>query len=221
MRLAEDNLIHIEGNMPSSLSGFMLVITGTAVMCSAATIDVIYARNNGFGLQQLSILIVGLIATLAGLRSLLYPDRRIWDGVLFIVYFAGIVFMGLKPSNPGGHGIGINGLLGIEAFSRLDFCLNIFGFIPLSYLMMSCFDVDPDTKPRKRRIFFAFCFGLGVSLGLEITQHSIPGRFSSIYDLLANGVGTLAGIVFYVTGKRWDTREERIRPAFDPCRLKK
>jgi hypothetical protein len=200
----------VEGNMQSSLSGFTLVVTGSAVMLVAAVMDFIYARNNGFGFQQLSILIAGLIVALAGVRSLVYPRRKTWDGVLLIVYFAGILFMGLKPSCLAGQATWINGVLGIDIFSRSDFAINMLGFIPLGYLLMSCLDVESDTKSRRRTLLSVLCFGLGLSLGLEILQHSIPGRYSSLYDLLANGLGTMTGIAFHVTGRLWGSLAHRI-----------
>ncbi len=206
--LFEDHQVHIEAKMQSSLSGFVLVVSGAAAMLLAASVDLIYARNNGFGLQQLSILIAGLIVALAGVRTLVYPRHKIPDWALLIVYFAGILFMGLKPSSLDGHRVCINGVLGIEAFSRLDFGINILGFVPLSYLIMSCLDTQSDRKPGKRMILLALCFGFGVSLCLEILQHSIPGRFSSLNDFLANGLGTLTGIAFYLAGRVWETRKE-------------
>ena len=190
--------------MQSSLSGFTLVATGSAVMLAAAVMDFIYARSNGFGFQQLSIFIAGLIVALAGVRSLVYPGRKTWDGVLLIVYFAGTLFVGLKPSHLEGQATWITGVLGNDVFSRLDFAINALGFIPLGYLLMSCLDIELDTKVRKRTVLFVLCFGLGLSLGLEIMQYSIPGRYSSLYDLLANASGTMAGIAFYITGRLWD-----------------
>jgi glycopeptide antibiotics resistance protein len=172
--------------------------------------DFIFARNNGFGFQQLSLLIVGLIVALAGVRSLVYPGRKTWDGVLLVVYLVGILFVGLKPSGLDGQVIWINSVLGIDVFSRSDFAINTLGFIPLGYLLMSCLEVESDAASWKRTLLFVLCCGLGVSLGLEILQYSIPGRYSSLYDLLANGLGTMIGIAFYVTGRLWERSAQRV-----------
>jgi VanZ family protein len=40
--------------------------------------------------------------------------------------------------------------------------------------------------------------GLAISLGIELIQIRLPGRCSSLYDLLANGLGMLGGIATYL-----------------------
>jgi hypothetical protein len=175
-------------------------------MVVAGGFDLIGAESNGFGLQQVSVLVAGMIVTLAGARRLVYPGRATWDGVLLILYLAGILLMGLKPSQLHGSA---GGLLEVAVFSRLDFGINVFGFVPLSYLLMSCFDAARDRRSRTGMVVLVFCLGLGISLGLEVTQHSIPGRYSSLHDVLANTLGTLMGVTLYISGRVWATQKER------------
>ena len=195
--------------MHSFRSGFILLVTGTAVVLSAASIDLIHARNNDFGLQQLSVLIVGLIVALEGFRQVVYPKHKFLAGALSAVYIAGILYLGLKPPNLDTHGLVMNGILGTEVFSGSDFAINVFGFIPVSYLLMSCFDNQSEERTKNREIILALCIGFGISLFLESAQAYIPGRFSSSYDLLANGLGTLVGISFYLTRYLLDSKGKR------------
>jgi len=49
--------------------------------------------------------------------------------------------------------------------------------------------------------------GLGISLFIEIMQYYfITGRSSSLYDLLANGLGAIGGIGYYLLERRLSER---------------
>jgi VanZ family protein len=43
--------------------------------------------------------------------------------------------------------------------------------------------------------------GIGASLCIEIVQYYIPGRTSSMMDLIANAAGTMIGITFFIVEK--------------------
>ena len=45
--------------------------------------------------------------------------------------------------------------------------------------------------------------GLALSLGIELIQVDLPGRCSSLYDLLANGLGMLGGVAYGLMEKRF------------------
>ena len=184
-------------------SGTLLMAMGTSVMLFAATVDLFYGRP-GFGPAQISGLVVGAIITLAGLRKLILPRRTILDGVLLAVYFAGLLFMGIKSS---GHEVSeIKDMLSMGTVPLFDFVINFFGFSPLGYLMMSYFSGDARLRGKEHAIALTLISGLGISMMLELIQYLIPGRVSSLYDFLANGLGILVGICFYLFGRLLDCR---------------
>jgi glycopeptide antibiotics resistance protein len=70
----------------------------------------------------------------------------------------------------------------------LDILMNLYFFMPLGILCGICF--------RSRQGFvFSFLGGVGLSLGVEVMQAYIPGRFSSLRDVFLNGVGAFLGLV--------------------------
>ena len=92
-------------------------------------------------------------------------------------------------------------LLGIKFFSWQDFIINIMGFIPLGYLLMLSFgnrQKDKRSTLFKRMIIAAVVGGV-ISLFLEVSQYYlISGRQSSLFDWIANTLGTLIGITIYL-----------------------
>jgi glycopeptide antibiotics resistance protein len=169
-------------------------------MIFIASFDLFRSAPSSFGIEQFSAFIVSLIVALAGLRKLAFSRARLWDGMLLLIYFAGILFMGLKI---GGHNLhGSNGLLRVFWPPMEDFVINILGFFPLSYLMMSFFLSDNRIDKLVFVTGMVLVSGIFISLLIELLQYYIPGRSSSLFDLIANGIGTFIGVVYYLFEKR-------------------
>ncbi len=120
-----------------SLFSLFLLFIGISGMIFAVTFDFFKASVPNFGINQLAGFVVSAIIALAGLRKIALLRARIWDGLLLLVYLAGILFMGLRSKN---HGLNrSSGMLQDLSFSFSDAAINILGFFPLGYLMMSYF----------------------------------------------------------------------------------
>ena len=52
----------------------------------------------------------------------------------------------------------------------------------------------------------AVAAGTGTSLILEIIQFYIPGRTSSLFDLIANGIGTCIGVGYFLVARTLGSR---------------
>jgi glycopeptide antibiotics resistance protein len=66
-----------------------------------------------------------------------------------------------------------------------DVLRNVLGFMPLGIVF--CW------RRRSAFLWLALAAGFSLSLSLELLQSVIPGRSSSMVDLLSNSVGALAG----------------------------
>ena len=66
-----------------------------------------------------------------------------------------------------------------------DILLNVLGFMPLGVVL--CW------RRRPALLWLALAAGFGFSLSLELLQSVIPGRSSSMVDLLSNSFGALSG----------------------------
>ena len=75
-----------------------------------------------------------------------------------------------------------------------DVLANVAGFVPLGFFFLAYFSlVRPVLCPR----MVVVVLGLTVSLLIEILQHFLPTRDSSMTDVITNTVGTMAGVGFY------------------------
>jgi VanZ family protein len=88
------------------------------------------------------------------------------------------------------------------SFSSSDVAINILGFIPLAYLMMSYFLSSNRIQKKVPVICLTIAACIGISLLIELSQHYLPGRSSSQLDLLFNGLGSFGGIIYYLLEKR-------------------
>lgn len=155
-----------------------------------------------FGINQFAAFVASAIVALAGLNKCAFSGNRLYGGILLLLYIAGILFMGLKSG--GNHFHGSNGLLrGPWPPPVKDVIINILGFFPLSYLMMSFFLAD---NRLDRQVFVTgavLASGICISLLIELLQYYIPGRISSLFDLIANGLGTFFGVGYYLLEERF------------------
>ena len=133
-------------------------------------------------------------------------QNPLWDGSILLIYLAGVLFMGLKPDPYVPHQSGA--ILPLGNFGVLDLFVNIVGFIPLGYLTLSYFHSAALVKKRGLSPVWAMLGGVVVSLVIELLQYRIPGRFSSMLDLLANGLGTFAGICYFQLEQRFTARRD-------------
>jgi hypothetical protein len=82
--------------------------------------------------------------------------------------------------------------LSLADLHGFDLVLNITGFIPFGFLVM-LWQVQSGRVSMGHCVFISILCGLVVSLGIETAQVWLPGRDSSLADLLANTLGTGVG----------------------------
>jgi VanZ family protein len=79
-----------------------------------------------------------------------------------------------------------------QSYSFSDLILNLLGFMPLGFLLyLRLFNTE--RLPARICLLCAVAVGFALSLGIEVTQVWLPGRDSSLSDLIANTVGTAIG----------------------------
>lgn len=183
-----------------SFFGLFFIFIGISGMIFFLTFDFIKTSVPNFGIKQLAGFGVSVILALVGLRKIAFLRARIWDGLLALVYLAGILFMGLRPR---GHGFnGSSGMLQQGGFYFSDVAINILGFIPLGYLLMSYFLSNDRIQKKISVVCLTIATCTGISLLIELSQYYIPGRSSSLLDLLFNGLGAFGGVIFCILEKR-------------------
>jgi VanZ like family len=186
----------------NQISGYLLLGIGIGGMILSAAHDFIRPGRLDFGMTQLAGFVICTIVALSGLHKTAYPKAKAWGGALLLIYLAGILVMGLMPS--------IHKYPVIRKFfivSRLpirDFCINIAGFIPFGYLAVSYLFSAKRRASGPLLVGLAVAAGVGISLLIETAQYYIPGRTSSLYDLIANGAGTCIGVIYFMLEKRFD-----------------
>ena len=80
---------------------------------------------------------------------------------------------------------------------RQDVLLNIFGFIPIAFVMMMLY--SRNDQPLIKATIKTLCLGILLSFFIEYTQGWIPSRTSSYRDLTLNSISTALGIgLFYL-----------------------
>jgi VanZ family protein len=136
--------------------------------------------------------------------------RRVAAGAL-AVYLVALVLIAFWP-----HHIdrdadallrAIERILPWATHSRVEFASNIALFVPLGFLL---------TALLRHRVIAVIAIGLGMTVVIELAQAAfLPGRTSSVLDVVANTLGTLIGLAafFTLTGVRRARRESEIRRA--------
>lgn len=182
----------------------LIILVGCLVLLLSLFMDFFHHGSPGIGFEQLAGMVIGCILILSALRRLFFTNLYHWDWLLFMIYLGGIAYAGLRPVET--ISIYQPGLIDINSLNKRDIVVNIAGFIPLGLLAMSA--MAPNRISRKKTLrqttLLVLIFGSIISLVIELIQHFwIPGRYSSIYDLITNTLGTAIGImVYFILSKR-------------------
>ena len=181
-------------------SGFILLLTGTAIMILGVATDSLHIGSSRFGPRHLSIIIVGGIVTLCGLRKLLFPSQTKLDDVLLAAYLLGLLFMGIEPLSFEVSTKKYFLIVGPVSLNK-DLIINVLGFLPFGYLLMS-YLLDKNNLKKISAIAVTVLVGAGISLSLEMLQYVIPGRISSLSDWILNSIDTFLGVCLYLLSAR-------------------
>jgi len=187
----------------SPFSLFLLFV-GVSGMILAVTFDFFKAGVPNFGIDQLAGFIISTIVALAGLRKTRLLRSRTWDRLFILAYLAGILFMGLRPMNHGFNGS--SGILQDMHTSFSDVAINILGFAPVGYLMMLYFFSIDRIQKKIPVVFLNIVTCIGISLVIESVQYYIPGRTSSLSDILFNGLGAFGGTIYCLLEKGYSRK---------------
>ena len=87
------------------------------------------------------------------------------------------------------------GIVARKYITEFDVAINVLAYVPLGTL--ACLHFLQETT-RARAIVKAALLGAALSTAMEAAQVFIPTRISSIYDVLANAAGALAGALVFL-----------------------
>ncbi len=168
-------------------------------MILSVSFDFFRAGEPYFGMKQLAGFVVSAIIAMVGMRKIALLRSRIFDKLFLLVYLAGIFFMGLRHHHHKDHWPNSSSsMLQDHGLSFSDVFINIFGFVPLGYLMISFF-LSGDRRHKKINfIIVTIAACLGVSLLIELSQYYLPGRVSSLPDVMFNGLVAFGCFLFYL-----------------------
>jgi glycopeptide antibiotics resistance protein len=179
--------------------GFLLIAVGATAIVVSGFADSISVGRPGFGVEQLSGLVIGVLVVAAGVVKVLFANSSTLARILTGIYLSGILFVGLR-ANPFKY-TQYKILLDVNSFDLHAFAINTAGFIPLWYLLILSFgnrQKDQRTNMFKRATI-AVGGGSLISLFLEVSQYYlISGRHSSLFDWIFNAFGTIMGIALYI-----------------------
>lgn len=137
--------------------------------------------------------------------------RRAVLPALTVVYLAAVAWITLNPTpgDPNGNPVlrtllrivsGIPGLGWVD-YDVAEFSANILLFVPLGVLFTVLLG--------RWRWWLTLAIGLAATLTIEFVQLFLPARFTDARDLLANTLGTLAGIALVFLFTRPGARAPR------------
>lgn len=174
---------------------FFLLIGGIIGILFFLSADLIRYDSPQFGKYQLAGLVISTIIILASVRSPESPSSKTWFGAIFFTYLTGLLFMGLWPS---GHFHSMQAeFLNMKSPPIDDFIINVLGFVPFAYLSMTYLITGRQHYSVAKLALLVFVIGMGTSFFIEVSQYFIPGRTSSMMDLLANSVGAIVGVASF------------------------
>lgn len=171
----------------------LLISSGAFGVLFTTAYDLFSPGPAEFGRKQFMGFIVSVFLLLKGLRNTFHSRKRQLDTIMLCIYLLGMFYLVLMPHShfhdPDKR------FLEITVFLPRDFGINILGFFPLGYLLLSL--SSPDKGTRLNRYLAVILSGLALSLLIEVVQYFVPGRTSAINDLFANGLGGVLGVVYY------------------------
>lgn len=194
--------------MKSPITKVLLIFVGTFGVIVTTFYDLFRPGPAHFGQMQSMGFVISCLFLLSGLRNTFHGRKRQLDTIMFCIYLLGMFYLVLTPDS---HFLDPDRkFLEVEAFDTFDFGVNILGFFPLGYLLLSL--LRPDEGQRFSRCLAVVLSGLFLSLFIEVAQYFIPGRISSMNDLAANGMGCAVGVLYYCFETRISGRSHG-RPA--------
>jgi VanZ family protein len=190
--------------MRTHISRYLLFGIGVAGIIATVASGWLRAGRPVFGMTQAAGLVISTFLALQSMQGAAFPKVRVRVGFLLLVYLSGVLFMALRPLQY--EPTATRGFLVFAFLPRRDFAINIMGFIPFGYLLVLYFMSGKGKRGLLGMSLLAVAAGTGTSLFLEIVQYYIPGRISSLFDLIANGIGTLIGVAYFLVEKRLRSR---------------
>ena len=157
-----------------------------------------------FGRTQAAGLVISTFLALQSMQGVATPKTRVRVGFLLVVYLSGLLFMGLRPLHF--ELSATRHFLVFDYLPRRDFIINIVGFVPFGYLLLLYFVSGNCKGGLLGKALLAVIAGTATSLILELVQVFIPGRTSSLFDLIANGMGTVIGVAYFLVEKKLSSR---------------
>lgn len=118
--------------------------------------------------------------------------ERIWTAIALAAYLAALAFGVLLPDPapaPLDARVSPRDAIGLIA----DAIRNLILFLPFGWLLRGC----------RIRLITAAGIGLLLSAAIEVIQSDIPGRHTSIVDIVTNTLGTALGAILYSTRYQW------------------
>jgi glycopeptide antibiotics resistance protein len=105
---------------------------------------------------------------------------------VYLILVALIVF---SPADDSGTGFldQLGELLGEPAYVALEFTANIAMFVPFGVLVRIAFTRVP--------WWVVLLLGLATTVTIELVQTTLPSRYSTVSDVVANTLGTAAGLL--------------------------
>lgn len=190
--------------MRSHFPRYLLFVIGVAGIIFTVASGWLRAGRPVFGMTQAAGLVISTFVALQSMQGISFPKIRVRVGFLLLVYLCGVLFMGLRPLQS--HLAATRSFLVFAFLPRRDFIINIVGFIPFGYLIVLYLVSGKAKGGLLSMALLAVATGTGISLLLEITQYYIPGRTSSLFDLIANGMGTCLGVAYFLVEKKFSSR---------------
>lgn len=188
-----------------SIIYYFLITIGVIGVIVSLGYDFFRPGEPDFGRKQFIGFIGSVLILFSGLRRSPNTQNNFWDFVSLLIYIAGMFYLVLIARHNSHNST--TGMLESTGFYVVDFGLNVIGFMPLGYLLMSLF--TKFTGKHRQTITFLVILFIGVLLSflIEIGQYFVPGRTSSLVDVAANGLGNLFGILLFLLGSSFSKKE--------------
>ena len=109
--------------------------------------------------------------------------------VLLPIYLLVVALIVFSPADDSGTGFldRLGELLGEPAYVALEFAANIAMFVPFGVLVRVAFARLP--------WWAVLLLGFATTVTIELVQTTLPSRYSTLSDVIANTLGTAAGLL--------------------------